>query len=253
MAHPSQLQFAHEVAVHLFKGIWGNKNVLEIGSADVNGSIRPFFQNSNYIGVDISPGKGVDVVGYGDKIDFGDLKFDLTISCECFEHNPEWVETFQNMYRMTKENGFLVFSCASRGRPEHGTTRTTPINSPGTQSVGWDYYRNLNKKDFTRQFDLKALFPWHFFCYNSKSKDLYFIGAKSEPGKEILNLESLKANIKKIDAFNPTRKNIRRAIFPGLWRSLKTLPITLASYLPDPVFQNFRANYLEILEGKKDQ
>ena len=246
MAHPSQLNFAKLASENLFRGNWNGRNILEVGSADVNGSIRPFFQGSNYIGVDISPGKGVDVVGYGDKIDFGDLNFDLTIPCECFEHNPEWVETFLNMYRMTKENGFLVFSCASRGRPEHGTTRTTPINSPGTQSVGWDYYCNLNKKDFEKHFNLNSLFSWHFFCYNSKSKDLYFIGSKASPEGNILDIPSLKKNIRRIDAFIPNKKNIRRALFPGIWRSIKDLPLTISSYLPDPMFQNFRRAYLKL-------
>ena len=33
--------------------------VLEVGSYDVNGSIRGFFQNSNYTGVDMCAGPGV--------------------------------------------------------------------------------------------------------------------------------------------------------------------------------------------------
>jgi len=248
VAHPAQLEFAHHVAKNLFKGIWLNRRILEIGSADVNGSIRPFFPGSDYIGVDISPGNGVDLVGYGDKIDLGELQFDLTISCECFEHNPQWIETFLNMHRMTKNDGFLVFSCASRGRPEHGTTRTSPLQSPGTQSVGWDYYRNLNKKDFVEAFDLQSLFNWHFFHYNSKSRDLYFIGSKADPNLEILNIEALKKSIRQIDNFKPTIANLKRAIFPGVWRSFKFFPVSLALYLPDHIFQNYRLLYLRLFE-----
>lgn len=248
MAHRAQLEFANNVALYLFHGDWKGRKVLEIGSADVNGTIRPFFQGSDYIGVDICAGKGVDLVGYGDKVDLGNLHFDLTISCECFEHNPQWIETFLNMHRMTKNDGFLVFSCASRGRPEHGTTRTSPLQSPGTQSVGWDYYRNLNKKDFVQALDLKSLFTWHFFHYNPKSRDLYFIASKANLNLEAHNIKALKRSIYKIDKFDPTIVNIKRAIFPGFWRTIKHLPVWIALYLPDHIFQNYRLAYLRLFE-----
>ena len=251
MAHPSQLAFVDLFAKALFKGDWSGKRVLEIGSADVNGTIRPFFKDSDFIGVDISEGKGVDLVGYGDKIDLGALSFDLTISCECFEHNPQWVETLLNMHRMTKNDGFVVFSCASRGRPEHGTTRTSPHESPGTQSVGWNYYRNLNKKDFEAALDLESLFHWHYFSYNSKSKDLYFIGSKGDLKSSISDITTLVVNINKIDRFKPSFKNIKRIFFPGIWHAIKYLPIALASYLPDQKFQNFRLKYLRLLKWYK--
>jgi len=153
---------------------------------------------------------------------------------------------------MTKNNGFLIFSCASRGRPEHGTTRTSPLQSPGTQSVGWDYYLNLNKKDFVEAFDLQSLFKWHFFHYNSKSRDLYFIGSKGNPNEGILNIQALEKSIHKIDSFKPTIANLKRAIFPGFWRSIKFFPVTLALYLPDRAFQNYRLQYLRLFkEGRK--
>ncbi len=50
-------------------------------------------------------GPGVDVVSSGHALDFPDETFDVTLSCECFEHNPYWLETFRNMHRMTKAGG----------------------------------------------------------------------------------------------------------------------------------------------------
>jgi len=38
------------------------KRILEIGSMDTNGSPRQYFPESEYIGIDIKPGKGVDMV-----------------------------------------------------------------------------------------------------------------------------------------------------------------------------------------------
>ncbi len=79
---------------------------------------------------------------------------------------------------MTKSGGFLIFTCATRGRLEHGTDRTTPKASPGTQSVGWDYYYNLEEKDFVNKIDLSIIFDDFLFLKNSDSKDLYFLGKK---------------------------------------------------------------------------
>ena len=67
---------------------WTGLRVLEIGSADINGSIRSFFPGSDYTGVDLSAGPGVDVVASGHELALPDRDVDLAISCECFEHNP---------------------------------------------------------------------------------------------------------------------------------------------------------------------
>lgn len=84
MAHFQQLQFVEMVARHMAAD-WAGLRVLEIGSADINGSVRPFFTHSDYTGVDLA------------------------------------------------------------------------AESPGSQSVGWDYYRNLNREDFERRLDLPQL------------------------------------------------------------------------------------------------
>ena len=151
-----------------------NVSVIEIGSLDINGSVRDFFSSTKYIGVDLEEGPGVDLVKEGQNVDFPDNSFDVAVSAECFEHNPYWLETFANMYRMSKK--FVIFTCASDGRPEHGTSRTTPQNSPFT--LKWDYYRNLNEKDFRDNFNFDEMFSEYKFDYNNQSKDLYFWGIK---------------------------------------------------------------------------
>ena len=42
--------------------------------------------------------------------------FDVVISCECFEHNPYWRETFLNMTRVLRPGGLFVLTCATTGR-----------------------------------------------------------------------------------------------------------------------------------------
>ena len=193
MAHAQQLQFVKSISESL-TGDYSQKKIIEIGSYDVNGSIRKFFENSYYTGVDLIPGIGVDIVCEGDKVDHPTNTYDIAISCECFEHNPNWLETFENMTRMTKDGGAVVFTCATTGRKEHGTTRTTPNASPGTQALNWDYYRNLTKEDFEKKIDLNSLFSTFFFLTNERSHDLYFFGYKGRPTPNLSILsEELKA------------------------------------------------------------
>jgi SAM-dependent methyltransferase len=187
MAHQEQLKFVQTTTQSLTKD-FSHLKILEIGSFDVNGSIRKFFNKSNYVGVDLSVGPGVDVVCEGNKLDHADNTYDVTLSCECFEHNPYWAETFNNMCRMTKLGGVVIFTCATTGRPEHGTTRTSPSVSPGSQSVGWDYYHNLTEKDFRNAIQFEELFDSYFFLTNDQSFDLYFFGVRRGP-KSIFNID----------------------------------------------------------------
>ena len=71
----------------------------------------------------------------------------------------------------------VIFTCATVGRREHGTTRTTPADSPFTVSKGWDYYRNLTADDFAH-LDLDSMFTEYEFSTNEVTHDLYFWGLK---------------------------------------------------------------------------
>jgi SAM-dependent methyltransferase len=216
---------------------WTGRRVLEIGSADINGSIRPFFPGSDYTGVDLSAGPGVDVIASGDELALPDRDVDLAISCECFEHNPRWCETFVNMHRMTKAGGIVLITCASRGRMEHGTTRTRPNESPGSQSLGWDYYRNLNRVDFERRLDLPALFESHAFFRNDVSDDLYFVGRTHGVSRALrLDLQGLRSELAYVNTLvTPDARPLVR----DRLRSLKDLPLKWARRLPDPAYQEF--------------
>jgi SAM-dependent methyltransferase len=178
MSHSQQLSFLKIVI-----GTLGNRaetqRVLEIGSYDVNGTIRDIVGAvKEYIGVDLIDGPGVDLVAFGHELEFKSESFDLTLSAECFEHDLHWANTFHNMIRLTKPNGIVAFTCASYGRPEHGTLRSDPSLSPGTQSLNLDYYRNLTENDFQNLFDFADFFSNFIFYYNPMSWDLYFMGVK---------------------------------------------------------------------------
>lgn len=173
MAHQQQFDFVRAVA-SFYPNNFVNCKVLEVGSLDINGSVRQFFKDCNYIGIDLGIGKGVDIVCTGQDYDAPDNEFDTVISCECFEHNPDWVATFQNMHRMTKPNGLIVMTCATTGRAEHGTKRTSPADAPFCH----DYYKNLTEQDFVEHFKLDNMFSICEFGVGEVTKDLYFYGVK---------------------------------------------------------------------------
>lgn len=120
-----------------------NKNILEVGSWNVNGSVRQFFTNCEYTGIDLHEGKDVDIVCRASETNFVD-PFDVVISCEMLEHDFEWKQSIENMYRNLKSGGLLLITCAAPNRPEHGTNEHTPQDSPSTTN----YYRNISSEDF---------------------------------------------------------------------------------------------------------
>ena len=173
MSHKEQIDFFMSIK-NKFPEMFNGVSVLEVGSLDINGSIRNLFDATIYIGVDLEEGPSVDVVGQGQELSYDDKFFDVAVSAECFEHNPYWLETFLNMCRMASK--YVIFTCASDGRPEHGTTKSAPECSPFT--LEWNYYRNLNQKDFTDHINFDEIFSQYEFAYNNYSCDLYFWGIK---------------------------------------------------------------------------
>jgi SAM-dependent methyltransferase len=158
-----------------------NKLVLDVGSGDINGNNRFLFENCEYHGNDVIEAKNVTVVSKTKDLTFSDGTFDTIISTECFEHDPEYVDSFLKIYKMLKSDGLFCFTCASTGRPEHGTRRTSVGDSYGT--IGnledmIDYYKNLTEHDLNEVLNLNELFSVWDTYYNTQSSDLYFVGIK---------------------------------------------------------------------------
>lgn len=106
--------------------------ILEIGSYDVNGSVRDLFPDTDYIGIDMREGKGVDKVMNGAKLDFPDKSFDGVLYLETMEHDKTFWLTLAEIGRVLKEGGRLIATARGIGFPLH--------DYPG------DYFR------FTEQF-----------------------------------------------------------------------------------------------------
>ena len=158
-----------------------DKKVLDVGSGDINGNNRFLFENCEYYGNDVIRGRNVTVVSKTKDLQFSNESFDTIVSTECFEHDPEYKESLLKIYDMLKPNGLFCFTCASTGRLEHGTLRTTPQDSLGT----WgniegmvDYYKNLTESDINEVLNLNECFSMWDTYFNEESNDLYFVGLK---------------------------------------------------------------------------
>lgn len=164
-----------------FKSFFVNKVVLDVGSGDINGNNRFLFENCEYNGNDVYAAKNVTIVSKTTALPFGENKFDTICSTECFEHDPEYEDSFRKIVSMLKPGGLFFFTCASTGRAEHGTRRTSPRDSYGTigNVEGWtDYYKNLIFEDLDKAVDVKAVFKQYASYYCPDTKDLYFYGIK---------------------------------------------------------------------------
>lgn len=175
MAHAEQMLFIHNLKDTMPDRFTKSK-VLEIGSLNINGSIRPFFKDCLYMGVDVGPGPGVDFVAIGHEITFAYGQWDVVCSTEALEHDRFWLYTWRNMIALCRRGGLVFFTCATEGRAEHGTARTTPADSPLTVRLGWDYYKNLTPADFADECNLDNVFSDYEFIINDAHHDLYFWG-----------------------------------------------------------------------------
>jgi SAM-dependent methyltransferase len=113
------------LVLQLFNEPISGKRVLEVGSQDVNGSIRPFVEAlgpKEYIGADMAAGKSVDVVCDSSGLieRFGKDSFDAVISSSMIEHTRDWKAAVHNMKSVCKPGGLILLTTCAPGFQYHG-------------------------------------------------------------------------------------------------------------------------------------
>lgn len=144
-------------------------SVLEVGSQDINGSMRPLFAGARYVGIDVFDRPGVDWVGLAHEFPergWDGEPFDAWISTECLEHDPHWERTIAATVPLVRVGGLVALTCASYARPVHGQEDTP---TPG-------YYRNLGIEDLEPV--LRDAGAWGRFKVARSGEDLYFAGRR---------------------------------------------------------------------------
>ncbi|MCX8503504.1 MAG: methyltransferase domain-containing protein [Beijerinckiaceae bacterium] len=95
----------------------GNFRLLDIGSQDINGSIRTVVPtNMSYLGIDFVPGKGVDVILEDPYVfPLEDCSFDYIVTSSCFEHSDFFWLLFLEVLRVLKDDGVAYINAPSNG------------------------------------------------------------------------------------------------------------------------------------------
>ena len=120
--HPSVLDFLRSSVRQ--SEIFG-KEVLEVGSQNVNGSPREIIGPMGprkYIGIDFQLGADVDLaLRVEDLVTyFGLDRFDVVISTEMLEHARDWRTAVEQMKAVLGPSGMLIITTRSPGFPFHG-------------------------------------------------------------------------------------------------------------------------------------
>lgn len=93
--------------------------VLEMGSMNINGSVRKYFTNCEHLGVDWMPGLNVDIVSLAHEVKFNNKKFKTVISSSMLEHDPYWEKSLINMIDLLQDDGGLFLTWGGIGNRPH--------------------------------------------------------------------------------------------------------------------------------------
>lgn len=177
--HPSQSEWCRHVK-NLFPNRFNNVSVLDVGAYDINGCNRYLFADYNYLGIDVAPGKNVDIVTPIHEFNTT-LRFDVIVCTNMLEHDMHWKKSIAKMIELTKSNGLIMIQ--SFIGVEHGTTEhfahdslTAKINDEEWNN----YYYCVMPQDISSTFDLYKEFK-HFSLGiqpNPPNEDLIFWGIK---------------------------------------------------------------------------
>ena len=154
-----------------------SKRILEVGSLDVNGTLRDGIERmdpSEYIGVDIMEGRGVDIICKAENLveKFGEESFDFVLSTCMLEHILDWKTCVSNIKRVCKKGGIILIIVPSM-YPYHEYPN--------------DYWR-FKKDDIIRifrEFEILKLDHDYEIQIDEKGKEVplslvYFKGRKSK-------------------------------------------------------------------------
>jgi SAM-dependent methyltransferase len=94
-----------------------SRTVVELGSQDVNGSLREHCpEGVHYIGLDVMPAKGVDlVIDPGSSLPLATGTADAIVTSSAFEHDICFWDTFLELTRILRPGGLLYVNVPSNG------------------------------------------------------------------------------------------------------------------------------------------
>jgi SAM-dependent methyltransferase len=90
--------------------------ILEIGSFQVAGQeavadLRTLFPGRLYLGMDVRPGRGVDLLANVEALPFADRSVGTILAVSTLEHVPRFWRAFDEMHRVLRPDGALLVAC----------------------------------------------------------------------------------------------------------------------------------------------
>lgn len=146
--------------------------VIELGSRDINGTVRGLFARCAppYVGLDLVAGPGVDLVA--DAATFVPAaKVGTVVCCEVLEHTPDAaVILHQIAHHMIADDGLVIVTCATTGRAPHSAHDGGPLR-PG------EFYLNCPLSVFRIWAEAAGLSATHLVT--TPRGDLFYVGSKT--------------------------------------------------------------------------
>lgn len=192
----------------------GKVKVIEIGSQDVNGSLRQVCPGAfDYVGLDFQEARGVDIVLQDPyALPLEDESVDITVSSSCFEHSEMFWLVFLEVMRVLKPGGLFYLNAPSAGSfhkypvdcwrfyPDSGRALVTWARRSGVNAAMLESYTHKGGswQDFVAVFlkeeSLAARFPRRILHTKKDYENGYIDGG------ELLNPRWICQNEQKLNA-----------------------------------------------------
>lgn len=156
-----------------------NLKIVEIGSQNVNGSLRDHFPNTTYIGVDFVEGNGVDVILTDPyKLPFDNDSVDMVLCSSVFEHSEMFWVLYLEILRILKPYGLFYLNA-----PSNGDVHRWPVDcwrfypDSGNALVSWAKRNDYNTALLESYISHQNLGFWNdfvaVFVKDQSYKDVY--------------------------------------------------------------------------------
>jgi SAM-dependent methyltransferase len=149
--------------------------VYEIGSRNINGSVRSIFAGLPYLGIDATPGPDVDVVadasGYDPRAQPERFEPATVVCCEVLEHALDAEAIVRQACDVLTPGGLLIITVATDGRAPHSAVDGGPVRDG-------EFYRNLSGVDLTDWMRRSGVSVISAEAMPSRG-DLYIVGRKA--------------------------------------------------------------------------
>jgi hypothetical protein len=122
--------------------------IYEVGALDINGSVRGLF-GGPYVGIDLHPGRGVDVVGDA-RVYVPAFQPATIVCCEVLEHTPHAAALLAHLGTVLAPGGVLILTAAGPRRAPHSGLDGGPLRAG-------EYYGNVTPNALARWLDAAGL------------------------------------------------------------------------------------------------